>query len=186
MDRRINKTKQALKETLTELLEKKEIRKITVKELTEKANINRGTFYLHYTDIYDMIDKLEDDIINDLIAIIESNNPFKLDNYFIPILLKAVEYLKEDMRFCRALIGPNGDINFIEKLKKTIVEQTFKTYKTLSKTQDKTFLHYLTIFIVSGGIGAFQEWINGYCEVPLQLVIQPCELMISSGLKKLS
>jgi len=185
MDRRINKTKQVLKETLTDLLEEKELRKISIKELTEKSNINRGTFYLHYLDIYDMIDKLENEIVTDLINIIESNNPFDIDNYFLPVLLKAVEYLYSDMRFCKALIGPNGDLSFLEKLKKIMIEQTFKTYKKIGKNRDKVFLQYLTTFIVSGGIGAFQEWLNGDCKVPLKSVIEPCEIMISNGIKNI-
>ena len=51
MDRRIKKTHILLKKTLTELIEEKELRKITVSEFCERANINRGTFYLHFLDI---------------------------------------------------------------------------------------------------------------------------------------
>lgn len=185
MDRRINKTKVLLKNTLTTLLEEKDLRKITVKELTERANVNRGTFYLHYLDIYDMVKKLEDEVMENLMAIVEENNPFNMNYYYLPALLKAVEYIYQDMRFYKALIGPNGDIGFLEKLKKAMVEHTFKSYKTLNKQRDKVFIQYLTIFIVSGGIGALQEWFNHDCITPLQSVIEPCEMIISNGIRNI-
>ncbi|MBB6215858.1 AcrR family transcriptional regulator [Anaerosolibacter carboniphilus] len=53
-DLRVRKTKRAIYNALTELLQKKSIDKITVSELSEKAEINKGTFYLHYVDIYDL------------------------------------------------------------------------------------------------------------------------------------
>ncbi|MDY0064690.1 MAG: TetR/AcrR family transcriptional regulator, partial [Bacilli bacterium] len=140
MDRRINKTKQIMKEALTTLLEQKDIRKITVKELSQLANINRGTFYLHYMDIYDMVDQLGNEIINEISAIIEKNNALHMGAFYIPILVKIVEYLNQDMRFCKVLIGPNGDLGFLEKLKKTMMNQTYRTYKNVQLNHDQTFL----------------------------------------------
>lgn len=59
MDRRVKRTKKILYEALLTLMQNKAINKITVKELTELADINRKTFYLHYTDIFDMIDQIK-------------------------------------------------------------------------------------------------------------------------------
>ena len=53
-DRRIRKTRAVLKSSLLSLMKEKSVKHITVKELCDKADINRGTFYLHYTDIYQM------------------------------------------------------------------------------------------------------------------------------------
>ena len=58
-DRRIRKTKQRLRQSLTELLAQKPLSKITVQELTERADVNRGTFYSHYKDISDMKEQIE-------------------------------------------------------------------------------------------------------------------------------
>ena len=58
-DRRVRRTKRLLLESLTSLMKEKPIKDISVKELTDLADINRGTFYLHYRDIYDMLEQLE-------------------------------------------------------------------------------------------------------------------------------
>ena len=62
MDRRVRKTRAQLRQGLAELLKEKSIKEITVKELVEKVDINRSTFYLHYTDIYDMMEKIENEL----------------------------------------------------------------------------------------------------------------------------
>ena len=59
-DRRVRKTKTRLLNCLTELMKEKEVKDISVKELSDLADINRGTFYLHYRDVYDMLNKVED------------------------------------------------------------------------------------------------------------------------------
>ena len=62
MDIRIEKTKTAIHNTFLELRSKKPLEKITIKELCEKAQINKSTFYSHYKDIYDLSDQLETDV----------------------------------------------------------------------------------------------------------------------------
>ena len=61
-DRRIRRTKALLQQGLIQLMETKEIKDISVRELSELADLNRGTFYLHYTDIYDMLWQMEDEL----------------------------------------------------------------------------------------------------------------------------
>ena len=62
-DRRIRKTKQQLQEGFIHLRKTKSIKYITVKELCELTDLNRGTFYLHYRDIYDLSEQMENEII---------------------------------------------------------------------------------------------------------------------------
>ena len=65
-DRRVRRTKKLLTQALTELLQKKQINEITVKELTDLADMNRGTFYLYYRDIFDMLEKIEAELFQKL------------------------------------------------------------------------------------------------------------------------
>ena len=65
-DRRVRRTKAQLRQALTELLREKDLRSITVRELTERADVNRGTFYAHYKDIYDMLEQCEAQLFDSL------------------------------------------------------------------------------------------------------------------------
>lgn len=67
MDRRIERTKNSIIDAFLELRSKKEIEKISVKELCEKAGINKSTFYTHYQDIYDLSEQLETQVAGDIV-----------------------------------------------------------------------------------------------------------------------
>lgn len=62
VDRRVRKTKKLLLDGLTQLMQTKDVSEISVKELSDLVDINRGTFYLHYRDIFDMLNKTEDEL----------------------------------------------------------------------------------------------------------------------------
>ena len=63
---RVRMTKQLLRRAFTQLLLEKPIQNITVRELCEKAQVNRGTFYLHYKDIYDLMESIETQMTQEL------------------------------------------------------------------------------------------------------------------------
>ena len=73
-DRRVRRTKKLLTQALTQLLQQKQVNEITVKELTDLADMNRGTFYLYYKDIFDMIEKIEDELFENLNGIISARH----------------------------------------------------------------------------------------------------------------
>ena len=70
-DRRIRYTRQIIKETFLKLLAKKSFTKITVTELCRIAEINRGTFYLHYYDMEDVLDDILNDMLSDTSSVME-------------------------------------------------------------------------------------------------------------------
>lgn len=65
-DRRIRRTKSAIKEAFIDLLNEKEIEKITIQDITKRADINRGTFYLHFEDKYLLLDEMENECIAEI------------------------------------------------------------------------------------------------------------------------
>ena len=62
MDRRVRKTKRQLRLALMQLMSEKSVKDISVRELAAIADINRGTFYIHYKDVYDLLTHLEDEV----------------------------------------------------------------------------------------------------------------------------
>ena len=78
-DRRVRKTKAQLRAGLAKLMQTKSIKEITVKELVDEVDINRSTFYLHYTDIYQMLESIEDELEGEINQIV-NNHP--VDSYY--------------------------------------------------------------------------------------------------------
>ncbi len=126
-------TKQQIKNAFTKLLKEKGMDSLTISEIARDANINRGTFYLHYIDKYDLLEKLENEVIEELTKILlcdDSNddieNPNNIDDLIdiIPYnaILNALYYVKSDFEFIEALTGNGGDPMFVERFKR-IIEQ---------------------------------------------------------------
>ena len=70
-DRRTRYTRQTIKDTFLELLKQKSFTKITVTEICKNAEINRGTFYLHYYDIHDVLTDIFDDMTQDMLTTVD-------------------------------------------------------------------------------------------------------------------
>ena len=92
VDRRVRKTKAQLRAGLARLMQKKSIKEITVKELVEEVDINRSTFYLHYTDIYQMLESIEAELMDEVSHLVED---YPLD----PLNNKESSYLSRFLQF---------------------------------------------------------------------------------------
>lgn len=80
VDRRVRKTKKQLRECLTRLLKEKKVQDITVRELTDMADLNRGTFYLHYRDVFDLLEKTENELLDEFNSLMYRHNAQDLTN----------------------------------------------------------------------------------------------------------
>ena len=125
-NKRKTASKQEIKLAFTRLIHEKGFEGLTVMEIAREAGINRGTFYTHYIDKYDLMDKLEMETINDLKAILlrpnvgDVNDPLELIPY--PLILEALIYVKQDFDFISALAGPGGDPQFVAMIKGILSE----------------------------------------------------------------
>lgn len=157
IDRRVKKTKKILLSSLIELMNKKKINKITVKELTELADINRSTFYLYYDDIFDMVDKIESEIIDNFsIAFREFSIKEATHETTVSFFTYVFEFVKNNSSMCKILLGPDGEYSFIEKFKNAI-----KDSQPNINAKNQNLKHqFLMPFIVSGTIGTIQKWLE--------------------------
>ncbi|WP_144510244.1 TetR/AcrR family transcriptional regulator [Bacillus sp. FJAT-22090] len=169
VDRRITKTRKVIRDAFTQLMEEKGFEAITVSDLTEKADINRGTFYLHYKDKYDLLEQSEEEVFEKLDRIAEEAwteiNSEELNKKQIhiplPFTVKLFEYLEENSAFMRVILGPNGDPSFQAKLKEVIKNKMFqKFYQFNNKDNMIVPLDYLTAYVSSAHLGVIQYWLK--------------------------
>ncbi len=104
-DRRIRKSKKALQEALIRLLSKKSIGEITIKELTDEADVHRGTFYHHYADAMDLKVQTEREIAEQLTEILSSVPQSRLEQGPYPLLVRVLEYLEDNREIAKMLVS---------------------------------------------------------------------------------
>ena len=110
-DRRIAMTKRLLKAALIELLKEQDIYHISIRELCERADVNRTTFYKYYGSQFDLLTDMEKDMLDFIAKAIERHEtePEK-------IITAACRYLEENLEFARLIINNNVDPAFAHKL----------------------------------------------------------------------
>ncbi len=176
-DRRVRRTKKLLTQALTSLLAVKQINEITVKELTDVADINRGTFYLYYRDVFDMLARIEDELFAEFDELVE---PIDLENGTVTpkaVLVDVFEFVEENQEMCRVLLSANGDMNFLHRLNEVLREKYLQIWKTLPKRSADEF-DYRYSFMVFGCAGMLREWVNQGCRESAQRMAELAESMM--------
>jgi len=157
--RKTRYTKMALQNSLFELMEKKPIAKITIKELCENADINRTTFYAHYTDQYDLLAKIEDETLSWAKEAI-ANFSDKTDKYEnIKLLEEIFQYFVDNSKNLKILMSESGDINFQKQVFTIIYKQCGITFSSIADISPGIRDEYF-VFVVNGSIGLLQHWLK--------------------------
>lgn len=181
LDARIRYTKMVIKESFVSLLKEKPLNKITVKEICEMAQINRATFYKYYADAFDLMDKIEDEILLELNEIIKKSSQSGIINTLIQIL----ERMKDNGKLYVTLFSENGDSGFPMKIFKMcytgVEEQNHKKYPQLTEKQRA----WIYVYTAQGSSGIMNYWISdGMVESPKEIA-DFIERLISSTLKNI-
>lgn len=149
-DRRIRRTKKALKNSLLELLKEKPMSKITVKELTEFADINRGTFYLHYTDIFDLYCNIKNDFLKELINAVAP----PVDTLYV-YYLNLFEFLEGYTEILNIL---NQDAAFTDQIITVLKNQYLENWMQRFSNSNQKHYEYFYCFAAEGTIGIIKHW----------------------------
>ena len=167
-DRRTLKTKKAIFQAFSELLKEKELRKITVQEIVDKADISRVTFYKYYLDFYDLNDKIESELLTN-IGLITLQLADKTFNEFFKEL---INYVYNNRVTFEMVFSPNVTNKLRDKVSCIIEGILKKIYsEKLGISIDNEDLAYLCCYRSSGFLAVIQRWVqNGFS--------QSCENMV--------
>lgn len=151
-NRRVVMTKRIIKDVFIEMLEKKSIQKIYVRELCIKADINRSTFYKYYESQYDLLAEIENDL---LIEIEEkckdTDNTKGLNN--------ILQYISRNKKTYKVIFNANIDSMFPKKLLNLPIITEIMDNKLVNKNENK----YKKIYILEGGYHVILKWLNNDC-----------------------
>lgn len=176
-------TKQNLIDAFWTLYCEKRMEKITVREITQKAGYNRGTFYEYFTDVYDVLEQIEESLIPTLdqlppITIAEDDMGMPIDMF--------MKLYEQNSKYYSVLLGDNGDPAFVSKLKnstKPILKQAFSEKHDLNSIEFDFILEY----VLSAMIGIMGYWFRQDKVLPAEdLITLIHDLMENGVISKLS
>ena len=168
-DRRIARSKRALRTALIELMEERGLDGLSVNDLCARADLNRGTFYNHFHDKDDLLTTLEDEVIDELERIQEQMKGltvmdlvrYRTRKQPLPFLVDLFDYLREQGDFLHAVTGPGGDIRFAPRLRDSVCANLIQSILHERYRNDPTpFVQYYVAFYATAYLGVIQHWID--------------------------
>ncbi|WP_273851929.1 TetR/AcrR family transcriptional regulator [Guptibacillus spartinae] len=166
-DRRILRTKRMIRDAFIEVMSHKGFEGVTVSEITEKADINRGTFYKHFRDKYDLLEKSEGETLREISEIIidaeQIHNQKDLKGYIesepLPHIYNLITYIANHSTYIKTMLGPKGDPSFPNKLKELIKKTILLNLGDRLK-QEGVPSDYLIAYVTSANLGVIQHWLE--------------------------
>lgn len=176
-DYRVMLTQKMFKSAFLQLLTTKPIQEITVKELCDEAGVNRGTFYSHYQDIYELLEQIEQEMFLQLqeIFIRYTSSTHSAESFYHGLL----DVFKQNYEMCIMLLGKNSDRNFVNKLLdygKTIFINTVEHQVT-----DVAKVERFYDFVSGGCLSVLQRWIVSGMKVTLDEMAKFLQCVIESA-----
>lgn len=177
-NRRTTMTKKLLQNSLIEILEKKPIHEITIKEICDNADINRSTFYRHYNTPHMLFDEIYDNVYRDILAIAKQ---FRQPNFnSADVMTEILLYCEENRRLCMVLLSENGELN-IGKNFSDLVTQAVMTTPDSPPSE----LHmYVVQFMAAGMANFIWNWLKNENRLPARAVARGMMMLINHGFNR--
>src|SRR5699024_1522623 len=178
-DRRVRKSKAAIKKAFIQLLEDSQIERITIRQISDKADINRGTFYLNYDDKYALLEEMEDEQIADLKKLVDIrkvNLAQKTAEEFIEIfsnevIKKVIINISENIEFYHAILNLDRTSKIEERITDMIlsnINYLIGENNTVYGVPDDYYLRY-----VSGALMSMVKyWVHDENRVSIEELVQ--------------
>ena len=184
-DKRIRRTKKLLRQALTRLMQQKDFQSITVTDVVREADINRGTFYIHYKDVGDLLQRLEDEMAERLILVCKKYAYANTEVNAFPYLTELYRFAQDNADLCLVLLGPNGDRAYTERICSILRSYFLQDFLSRFYTGSSDRLDHFCSFIVSGNLTLTLQWLSGGMKETPEEMAQLAGGIIMDGVRAL-
>jgi AcrR family transcriptional regulator len=166
-------------------MEKKDFKNISVKDITELADLNRGTFYLHYADTYCLLQEMESEVLNDFQDMVSNcRYAFKKDS-LLPVVIPIIHYIEENKKICKILFENSSSNDFVNRFHTLVLKNGTAVIREQYPAAREVTLTYYLEFITYGLTGVLKQWLDTDMQQPKEEVAEFVDKMIMGTAKKL-
>ena len=179
------KSKNVIKEAFLHLISNKDITQIRVREITDLANISKGTFYAHYSDIYNVLEDIENENIERLVSFLTEKLHDSLIDDFTPFISELFGYIQENHDIYNNLFKSNIAPVFLNKLQKVFVDYMMNDTNMILKLKSKKEARLYFSFIAVGTASLIHQHFLNPVEYELNELIDTLNDGILHGISSL-
>ena len=181
-DRRARRSRRLLKESLLTLMKQKSFSEISVRDVTDEADMNRGTFYLHYTGTADLLQNLEADLLEEIQDLVDAHISETMEKGTVrPLLEPVLDFVVAQRETCEILFRGNETSNFVQALQQLIRKNGAPLIETWFHPQDQSLTDYLLSFLTWGFIGLLKEWFDQGMALPREELLNSAQRLADSA-----
>ena len=165
IDKRVIRTRKAITTAYMQLALEKDLGKITVSDIAERAVINRSTFYLHYADANDVLDDIKKTISKTVEKCFREFDPANFYDSTYKTLLYLTGVLDETPAFKDFMLKSTSSGYIIDSVKQIITEMSSSAIASRSDDAQKISIMNVTFsYMISGVVDAYIAWTNNFCK----------------------
>lgn len=184
-DKRVIRTKKAIRGALFKLMESKDIANITISELTNLANVNRRTFYTHYSNLTDILDETESEIIEALQKLIERFDTSNMTESIYILFIDLNRIITEDYGFYFQLMKSDFRGVLISRMKGVLKASNDRILGRISVNAGEKYSMLLSSFINGGFLNLFLEWNKYGKDVSIEAAAKVASVMVEHCVKSI-
>lgn len=178
VDRRILKSQEAIKKAVIELMSQKSFDDITIQDISDRANVSRGTVYLHYVDKYDLLDKLIEEHIDTMRDMCQSLAEAEFTEANIPWF----EYLEKNYLFFSTMLASKGAPSFRRQFHEFLIEE-FQDEVDVTKGKNQGLNEEIILqFIVTSYVGIVEWWFKNGMPHPPHVMAEQVGILLERNL----
>ena len=185
-DRRSRRSRRLMKEGLLQLMQEKRFSEITVRDITERMDLNRGTFYLHYPDTSALLQSVEEDMLAEAQALVDAHMAESTaERTLRPVLLPILNYVVEHRTTIGTLLDSTAAGSFVDKLQGLIYRNGARLTEAWFRDVSPEKLDYLMSFITYGLIGLVKEWFGRGMDLPGEELVAMADQLVQRAAEAL-
>lgn len=180
-DRRVIKTKKAIRNAFARLLSEKELGDITVSDIAEYADINRKTFYNYYAGVHEVVFEIEDEIARSFGGALGTLELSSVDNAAYFVFERLTSVINTDIDFYGQMFSMRGNVSMLTKIVDIMKDKARPLITELfDLTGDR--LEVIMEFTFSGLISVYQRWFNSDRSIPVEEISSAITKLVISGM----
>lgn len=181
-DRRARRSRKLLKESLLELMKRKAFADISVRDVTDAADMNRATFYLHYSGTAELLQSVEEDLLAELQALVDAHMQETVAvGSVAPVFEPVLDFAVEHRETCTILFASSEASGFFQSIQQLVHENGAPLVRTWFRPADPRLTDYLLNFLAWGFIGLLSEWFEKDMALPKSELLAAAQRLADSA-----
>lgn len=161
------RSRKLIRTAFLEMLEQKELEKITVTDIVKSADINRSTFYAHYPDVQGLVDEIIGEAVDLTFSLMDVVDYQLFFRDPLPFLRQIIAPLEQHQEMYRLLIRSGQAIAQMDRIKQRLISETVRFMGITDQTPNETFLSIRIRFSIGGMLDVVMQWLRGELDCAL-------------------